>query len=69
MAARHPTPTDDDVVLVVPLGTRRAGRIILPPETARWLRDQLIIAIGRPLAPPRAKRQVRLHRGQWRAGR
>jgi hypothetical protein len=56
-------------VLVVPLGTRRAGRIILPPETARWLRDQLIIAIGRPLAPPRAKRQVRLHRGQWRAGR
>jgi hypothetical protein len=70
MAIPKTTPSDhDDIVLIVPFGTRRTGRIVLPPETAAWLRDQLLIALGRSQQEPapKVRRAVRLHRGQWRA--
>jgi hypothetical protein len=60
--------TSEPITLIVPFGTKRAGRVILPVETAIWLRDQLIIALGKPDPAPciaRPKRRVRLHRGQW----
>jgi hypothetical protein len=64
-------PTTDDIVLVVPVGTRRSARVVLPEPAARWLYAQLASALGRPQPEPepctKPKRRVRLHRGQWRA--
>jgi hypothetical protein len=54
-----------EVVLVVPYG-RRSIRVNLPPHVARWLHGELSAAIReQPAAPPRWRRTVRLHRGQW----
>jgi hypothetical protein len=71
MANNKSTPSDDDITLIVPFGTRRTGRVVLPHPTAIWLHDQLIIALGKPEPEPEveAPKARRLRRGHRRAGR
>jgi hypothetical protein len=53
----------DRITLVVPFGTKRHLKLMLPQHVAAWLRDELIDALGKP--KPKPRRQPRLHRGRW----
>jgi hypothetical protein len=39
---------DDGITLIVPVGTQRSARVLLPREVAMWLLVQLQIALGSP---------------------
>jgi hypothetical protein len=59
-------PRDDDIVLVVPFGARRTGRLRLPPEVGLWLYSQLREALALPRPECRKpRRRVKLKRGKW----
>jgi hypothetical protein len=56
--------TAQTITLIVPYG-RRPLRIELPAEAARWLRDELIEAIG----SQKLRRRPRIRRGLWQPPR
>lgn len=64
MAFPNLPPRDDDVILVIPLGARRTGKLRLPSEVALWLATQLREALDLP-RERKPRRPCRLHRGQW----
>jgi hypothetical protein len=50
------------ITLIVPRGSKPM-RVELPPDAARWLRDRLIEALGRP----KPRRIPRIRRGRWQS--